>query len=91
MGIKVTLTAYKLGLSEDDFFWWKTYASAHIERALGFEVEVDQFAFRAAKSLHRNSVRGATAEQETAILDWLAHDGLDVWRRREVGIQARIR
>lgn len=77
--ISITLTACNMGdVTEADFDAWHRYVCDHIDEALGFEVhEVDQHPF--ANGPAKNTISGATDEQEEAIREWLSHGGYEAF------------
>jgi hypothetical protein len=74
-GPSVKLTAYNTGFTDEtDFDAWIAYVAAHIDETVGFDVEVDAFAFtgRNAGGEH-DEITGATDEQEIAIKEAISY------------------
>lgn len=78
-GIKITLSAANMGnmADEADFDAWASYVCDHVDEACGvFVTEVDQFRFGDGG---RDTVTGATDDEEARILSWLSHDGWEAF------------
>ena len=79
MAISVTLTSANMGdVDECDFDAWASFVCDSIDDAVGFEVAaVDMHAF--GRGPGRDTVSGASEEQEAAIREYLSVTGWDAW------------
>jgi len=71
----VKLSAYHTGFTDEaDFDAWISYVAAHLDEEVGFEVDVEAFAFtgRGAGG-DEDEVSGATDDQGEAIHEALSH------------------
>jgi hypothetical protein len=71
----VRLTSYNTGFTlESEWDAWVAYVVAHIDEEVGFEVNVDAFAFTGRMAGgSEDEVSGATDEQEAAIREACSH------------------
>jgi hypothetical protein len=72
--ITVKLSAYHTGFSDEaDFDAWIAYVDSHIDEAVGFDVDVNAFAFTGRASGFEDEVTGGTDEQQEAIREAVSH------------------